>query len=443
MLTRELAIAAYDRGRVVPDRLTRGSHAQYVTLAERMLQVYRTGIGRTRADLHRDIHYLFAHEPECPIRRIDAFCKLLDDVSVFDRDASGQAAELRRQVFHAAAPFHPLVSQTDRLFETTELDAKTRIAEQLGRPWAQIEAELFADIIEFHRLKTFDGYPDPVALLSRYNVAQVQIALFDAVSLTVWASDDLKTILRYAKLARLMHTIRRSTNRRAGGVSPLMGGDTATAANAAIRGLTPPACLEACAADVYELTFDGPASVLRETRRYGVAMAKFLPALLACRGWRLHAVIQSPRAGWQVALDLSPEDQLKSHLPAPEEFDSDIESEFARKWGGEPRDGWSLAREADILHSDQRVFVPDFTFRHTDGRQVLLEIVGFWTEDYLTAKLRTLRLFSSTPILLAVAERLTDQLPPLPPSSIVYKTVLKVSDVLARLTRGADSDCHR
>ena len=99
----------------------------------------------------------------------------------------------------------------------------------------------------------------------------------------------------------------------------------------------------------------------------------------------------------------------------PEEFDSDIESEFARKWGGEPRDGWSLAREADILHSDQRVFVPDFTFRHADGRKVLLEIVGFGTADYLTAKLRTLRLFSSTPILLAVAERLTDQLPPLPP----------------------------
>ena len=412
MLTRELAIATYDRGRVVPDRLTRGSHAQYVTLAERMLQVYRTGIGRTRADLHRDIHHLFAHEPECPTRRIDAFCKLLDDVSEFDRDASGQAAELRRQVFHAAAPLHPLVRQTDRFFETTETAAKARIAEQLGRPWAEIEAELFADIIEFHRLKTFDGYPDPVALLSRYNVAQVQVALFDAVSLTVWASDDLKTILRYAKLARLMHTIRRVTR-----------GEPATSE--------------------YELTFDGPASVLRETRRYGVAMAKFLPALLACRGWRLHAVIQSPRAGWQVALDLSPEDQLKSHLPAPEEFDSDIESEFARKWGGEPRDGWSLAREADILHSDQRVFVPDFTFRHADGRKVLLEIIGFWTADYLTAKLRTLRLFSSTPILLAVAERLTDQLPPLPPSSIVYKTVLKVSDVLARLTHGADSDSLR
>jgi len=35
----------------------------------------------------------------------------------------------------------------------------------------------------------------------------------------------------------------------------------------------------------YLFRFDGPASVLRKTRRYGVAMAKFLPALIDFRGW--------------------------------------------------------------------------------------------------------------------------------------------------------------
>jgi len=29
------------------------------------------------------------------------------------------------------------------------------------------------------------------------------------------------------------------------------------------------------------------------------------------------------------------------------------------------------------------VFVPDFTFRHEDGTQACLEIVGFWTPEYL------------------------------------------------------------
>ena len=115
-------------------------------------------------------------------------------------------------------------------------------------------AQLFADVLENQRLEAFSGYENGQALLARYNVAQVQVALFRAVEMIVWATDDFKTILRYAKLARLMHTIRRLGEGR------------------------------------YEIRLDGPASALRGTRRYGVAMAKFLPALIACKGWRMHAL---------------------------------------------------------------------------------------------------------------------------------------------------------
>ncbi|MCR4411697.1 MAG: DUF790 family protein [Thermoguttaceae bacterium] len=399
MLTRELAIAEYDflSGRIVPDRLTRRQHARYLDHAERMLRIYRQGTGRTRGELHRAVWSVFADEPDCPARRIDAFCKLLDDVSTYQRDRAGRAAALRRRVFRLAAGQHPLVRRADRLFEHEEAQVKARIAAELGRPWEEIDRDLFADVIEFHRLVSFEGYSDAVALLARYNVAQVQAALFDAVSMTVWATDDFKTILRYAKLARLMHTIVR---------------------------LGP---------EHYQFRFDGPASVLRQTRRYGVAMARFLPALIACRGWRMHAVIQTRRRGWTVALDLSDEDGLHSHLPPPEAFDSQLEDDFARKWGPEKRQGWTLVREGEILHQGQKVFVPDFVFRHDDGRTVLLEIVGFWTPEYLDAKLKTLEAFRDRPILLAVTQPAAKTLPNLPPETIVIRTALHVKDVLERL----------
>ena len=83
MLTRDLAIASFQNGRVIPDRLTRGQHNQYVRYAERMLLVYRRGASRTRRELHRDVHNIFATELDCPTRRIDAFCKLLDDAGTF------------------------------------------------------------------------------------------------------------------------------------------------------------------------------------------------------------------------------------------------------------------------------------------------------------------------------------------------------------------------
>ncbi|HUG90721.1 MAG TPA: DUF790 family protein [Planctomycetaceae bacterium] len=399
MLTRDLAIAEYDfaTGTVRPDRLTTGRHRHYAALADRMLAVYRTGIGRTRNELHRDVHGLFASEPECPQRRIDAFCKLLDETGVFSRDKAGRAAALRREVFQRAARLHPLVSRADRLFEHTEAAARLAIAGEIGRSWGEIESELFADVIDFQRLEQFHGYPDGRALLSRYNVAQIQAALYDAVSMTVWAGRDFKTVLRQAKLAGLMHDVRRQADGR------------------------------------YVMRFSGPASVLRETRRYGTAMARFLPSLLACRDWRMHAILETRRRGWTLSLDLSPADGLTSHLSAPLEFDSTVEEAFARKWGSAPRDGWTLIREGDVLTVGQKVFVPDFTLQHEDGRRILLEIVGFWTADYLEQKVATLRLFADRPILLAVAASVSQKLPAPPPGAIIYKTALRIKDVLARL----------
>jgi uncharacterized protein len=401
MLTREHAIAEYDfrAGLVHPDRLTQRTHGHYLRYAEQLLDVYRQGVGRTRRDLHRAVEAVFAGEEDCPARRISAFCKLLDDAATYAQDRRGQAAKLRREVFRLSGPRHPLVHKADRLFESEEATVKAEIAKKLGQSWEEIDRQLFADIIEFHRLAKFDGYPDGPALLARYNVAQVQAALYDAVSMTVWAQEDFKTILRYAKLAHLMHAI------------------------------TPVGEQE------YRLRLDGPASVLRQTRRYGVHLARFVPALIACRDWRLHAKLHTRRSGWDLALALSAQDGLHSHLPALDEFDSHVEKDFFAKWGPEPRDGWSLSREGAILSRGQKTFVPDFVFRHRDGQTVLMEIIGFWTPEYLQAKFQTLQCFQDQAILLAVAESTGQQLPDLPPDTISYKTVLLLKNVLDRLQR--------
>lgn len=397
MLTSAHAIVVYDRGRAVPDRLTRRAHRQYQAHARRMLAVYRSGVGQTRRALHRSVEGIFAEEADCPARRIRAFCKLLDDASDFEADRQGKAARLRLRVFDLAAPLHPLVTEPDRLFETGERDVKARIARELGRPWDEIEAQLYADVIDQQRLAAFPGYPDPAALLSRYNVAQVQACLYRAERVVVVATADFKTILRHVKLARLLHDICRLGPSR------------------------------------YRIELSGPASVLGRTRRYGVAFARFLPALLACRGWTMDATIQTPW-GARARLSLTSRDGLKSHLPSPAEFDSTVEERFAAKFGPE-RDGWRLLREAEMVHEGQSVFVPDFVFRHTDGTEVLFEIVGFWTPEYLARKRETLRRFRRHRILIAVAERSVRPNAPIPDDVLVYKTAIKLAPVLDALEK--------
>jgi len=397
MLTSEQSIVEYKAGRAVPDRLRQKTHRHYLDYAGKILSVYRNGIGRQRRRLHQQIEAVFADEPDCPVRRIQAFCKLLDDGSTFQADPSGEAGKLRLEVFSQAARFHPLVEQPDRLFEHEEKGVKTQLADKLAAPWDQIEQALYADVMAYQRLESFAGCPDPAALLSRYNVAQLQACLYRAQSMTVTATDDLKTIVRYAKLARLLHEIVR---------------------------LGP---------SKYRIVFSGPGSVLRGTRRYGVNFAKFLPALLACKGWKMTASVKTP---WNqpAKLVLCDKDGFTSHLPPPDEFDSALEESFAKKFGPE-RNGWQLIREGEILYDHQKTFSPDFTFRHEDGTQVFLEIVGFWTPEYLAYKRQTLQQFAHHKILIALPEKSLRKGATPGKNVLVYKTALKIKPLMETLER--------
>jgi len=398
MLTSEQSIVEFKAGQAFTDRLAQSTHRHYVNFAEQMLSIYANGIGRQRRELHKQIEKLFRDEADCPVRRIAAFCKLLDDKSTYHTDPDGNAAKLRLQVFSKATEYHPLVNQKDQLFEHVENDVKEQIAKELEMSWVEIEQNLYADVMEYQRLKEFEGYANASAFLSRYNVAQLQATLYRAETMKIWASDDFKTILRYAKLARLLHEIKRTDPSK------------------------------------YEMTLSGPVSVLHETRRYGVNFARFLPALLACKNWKMSATVKTP---WNTIakLNLSDKDGFSSHLPEPDEFDSSVEEAFAKKFGPE-RDGWQLIREGEILHENQTTFVPDFVFRHKDGTEVLMEIIGFWTPEYLTHRRETLRKFHKHNVLLAIPESSlkidTDSVKNVVPykKAILLKPVLEVLNKL-------------
>ena len=153
--------------------------------------------------------------------------------------------------------------------------------------------------------------------------------------------------------------------------------------------------------------------------------------MLGCRDWTVHAKIQHPRNGSFFALRLSSRDGLRSDVDPQQDYDSSVEQSFAEKWGDIPRDGWRLIREDELLCRDQKVFVPDFVLQHDSGRRVLLEIVGFWTPEYLSAKAATLRAFSDEMILLAVADSVQHAIPgdiDLP--TVVFKRAPTIKSVL-------------
>lgn len=210
------------------------------------------------------------------------------------------------------------------------------------------------------------------------------------------ARAHFKHILQYARLSRLLHRL-----------EPLPGGG-------------------------YRFTFDGPNSVLRRTQAYGVDFAKFLAALVQARDWRLTADIALRKDRPTVRFRLSDADGLRSRVPAPRLFDSGLEEAFARKFGAE-REGWRLRREAVILEAGEALVVPDFVFTHADGTEVALEIVGYWTPDYLREKLDKLAMVNAPHLIVAVRKALALEPGRLPAAVLPFSTSILLRDLMPRL----------
>ncbi|TWT93131.1 DUF790 family protein [Neorhodopirellula pilleata] len=357
MLRSEHSLAEIDfrRRTIQPDRLMRERDSAYIDAVDACLNLYRNSIGEARQEIHRGVADVLSSVPGCPPKRIAAFCKLFDDSARYE--ANGRAASaLRCRVFEAASPLHPIVSQREGIFEHDLASARQIVCEAVGLSWPEIESRMFADVIELQRLQEFDDKLTPIDWLSAYNMAQTQAALYRATSVRIDAWSDFKTIARHAKLARLMHRIDKIDRPEPG----------------------------------FRFQLDGAGSCLRETTRYGIGFAKLLPKLLTCRRWQLSARVLGPNHQ-VLRLDVSPKDRLRSPLQPEDDFDSEFERQVDAAWQRNPPPAWRLERESELLVRGQTVLTPDFVLRHDDGRKIFLEVIGFWTPEYLRDKSERMR----------------------------------------------------
>jgi hypothetical protein len=261
-----------------------------------------------------------------------------------------------------------------------------------GRPVipAELEACLYADLPQNQRLVAFEE-PEPEVLIHRYNLAQVQGVFYRAacVRLNVHRNDpgEYKYLFRYLKLFGLMSYIE---------------GEPDTG---------------------FTLTLDGPASLFKESTRYGLALARLIPALLHVTRWNLEAELRHKdpysRTVRALTFRLAAGCDLVSHYAPGRPFDSMLEQSFAQQWATLKTD-WVLEREVHLVPIPGSVMIPDFRLVHPDGREVLFEIVGYWRPEYLRKKFAQIRRAEHVRLLLAVSERLNleragirrDQLPP-------------------------------
>jgi predicted nuclease of restriction endonuclease-like RecB superfamily len=385
MLTRQQRVYHWDRrdSSISSDRLPE----EDLSGVERALGVYRsmTGerLGRVRDRARAALDTL---RPD----RVEPVIQLLDDAAEYVWPRGGQAAARRVSVFERAAGSHPLLEP-----DAAHSFMTAAYGESPG-PLDERTALLYADYPEFHRLRAFPADYGAQDLRADYDLGQAQALLYSAMRVTVDAGSDLGHIVRYTRLARLLHRIERAPR----------GG--------------------------YRFVLDGPNSVLRHTHAYGVDFARFLAALVQAREWRFTAEI-TLRKGWRPLLfTLTPADGLRSRVPAPALFDSSLESSLAEKFG-EEREGWRLRREGAVMEAGSALLVPDFVFTHADGTEVALEIVGYWTPQYLEEKFAKLGRVGARNLLVAVPTARALEPGATPHAVLPFKTRILLRDLLPRL----------
>ena len=356
---------------IIPQKLK--IDVKNLTIATEMINCFQETLGKTQGELDKRLHLIEGDDPNYRLKRGLAHI-LRGSFSTFEIISPLEPIELRNRVFSLAAEVIPSTVSTQLTLD----NLATKLSQELNREVLpnEIRKGLYADLQENRILTQFDA-PTPEDLLHRYNLSQVQGVFYKAshIELNAHRNDpgEYKLLFRYVKLFQLMTYIE---------------GD-------ADQGFT--------------LTIDGPYSLFKPSTRYGLALAKMLPALLHVNKWSLHATLQNrdPFSGaWKTGrFTLNSDCDLVSHYPPGKPYDSMLEASFAERWA-KLKTEWKLEREVDLIPLPGSVMIPDFRLVHPNGESYLLEIIGYWRPEYLRKKFAQVHSAECDNLILAVSERL-------------------------------------
>ncbi len=297
---------------------------------------------------------------------------------------------IRKEVFEESSK---------RGFALTELERREiadTVASKFHLPSPDVVLKtMWSDLDDNLILEHFDKI-GPEALVGWYNLSLMQTLLFNCTKLDFYISGGLnwKRVLRTVKRLGLMYHLQQPQHQQENRII---------------------------------CSLEGPLSLFKLTDRYGTLLAKLLPSIIFASNksrerdgdgsgeWHLDAwIVRKTMDGrkifeFKISNNEIPQLLADPYLSFPRgfstekeevakssslyydnnSFDSAVEEKFAKRFE-QAETGWRLTREPDpLVLSNGGAFIPDFVFEKYD-RKIYLEIVGFWTKEYLERKLQKL-----------------------------------------------------
>lgn len=267
---------------------------------------------------------------------------------------------------------------------------------------AEVEAHLFADLPSERCVVQLESPLSSSELALRANHAIVASLLRKATLVRIDAEGDVRSLISAVKLRGLLCA-----------AEPREGGRS-------IR-----------------LSISGPYALFRHTLVYGRALASLVPRAARCQRFRLQATCVLSRERDLVEFTVKSGDPVVPASPG-KSYDSKLEERFAKDFARLARD-WQIIREPEAVAVGAGWIFPDFLLRHRRDahRWALVEIVGFWTPQYLSRKLDSLRRANLDRFILCLdlARNCAEEELPADASVVRFKRRVPAAEVLRLLER--------
>ncbi len=364
---------------------------QNVELSRSLLKLFQTGLGRRKGDLLAEVA---SYENKgFDYRLVRGLSAVLERLSNFQVRAPVDPLAARRAIFQESA--------RQGLVTTSETRAQilSRVSQDLDVTAEELEQSFYADLDDELILESFSSTSD-VELLKQYNLSLTQTLCFRSTYLEIKVSDHWKEILRAVKFRGLMYSAETTDG-------------------------------------IFRITVDGPLSLFKLTQRYGTNMAKLVPAIFQAKYWEINgSVVRKTQFGKRIFPLRLTSTQIGNKVSGVSvrkrqntTFDSLVEKEFYNSFRS-LKSGWEITREPSPLIIGRHVFIPDFSFEKR-GTKVYMEIVGFWTKNYLERKVEKLQHLRGVDIIIAANQRLAcDKLARLQGEVFFYKKKVPLRPVL-------------
>ena len=378
MLSSELLRTRINQGRIMPSFCTAdfGNGTDYELAHKLIVFFVNTQKDKQRkGDLQQKIMLL---ESEYDYKLVRGFVALLERRSVFGQLKS--SSSIATPIFIRQKLFEESAKQGLALSDPQRQDIVQQVANQLHISSETVEDIMWSDRDDNLILTQFDTI-NAKDLIWWYNLSLFQTLLFKCTQLEFYVKGGLywKQVLRNVKRYGLMYHLEYHSE-------------------------------DDKDDDSMKCVLEGPISLFKMTDRYGAAMAKLLPSIVGTPMWKINgSIVKKTEDGQKIySFELSSDDTqefLRSTVDATWQknenmknddyvYDSSTEATFAKKFcqyfDQKDKFGWKISREPDPLIADGKAMIPDFLFERF-GRKVYLEIVGFWTKEYLERKAAKLK----------------------------------------------------